>query len=151
MRGLCRAFSLQAAWHRPRKQERGDAKIALSQAGAVANLFNVETIPFSNPASLARFVAIADKIERDPTLLAIPLQNMARWIAQGIDAPHRLEQWRTLILAAQTSPDALARLLEILRDDSEEIRQLKSYSPFAGVLTSRERQKLILESCGFRH
>jgi len=69
----------------------------------------------------------------------------------SIDAPQRLEQWRTLILAAQTSSDGLARLLEILRDDSEEIRQLKSYSPFVGVLTSRERQKLILESCGFRH
>ena len=36
----------------------------------------------------------ADKLERDPSLLRIPLENIDRWIANGHTAPHRLEQWR---------------------------------------------------------
>ena len=100
-----------------------------------------EPQPFSNAASYRRFLAMADKIERDPTLLAIPLDNLARWLAHPEPlAPHRLKQWREIILAAQTSPEAMTALLRLLRDNSEEAQHLKSYSPFAGVLTSEERR-----------
>ncbi len=106
---------------------------------------------FSNVASYQRFLAIAAKIERDPALLEIPLANMDRWIANGIDGQHRLEQWRQLILAAQSTASGMEILLAVLHDDGEEARHLKSYSPFAGVLTSKERQALILETCSFHH
>jgi hypothetical protein len=37
---------------------------------------------------------VANKIERDPALLRVPLENIDRWLANGHTAPHRLEQWR---------------------------------------------------------
>ena len=48
---------------------------------------------------------VADKLERaDPAsreaLLRIPLENIDRWLANGHTAPHRLEQWRQIILRA---------------------------------------------------
>ena len=46
--------------------------------------------------------AIADKIEAHPDLLEIPLANIARWLAKDHSAPHRLEQWRQIILEAET-------------------------------------------------
>jgi len=48
---------------------------------------------------------IADKYERaDPAsreaLLRIPLENIDRWLANRHTAPHRVEQWRQIILRA---------------------------------------------------
>lgn len=105
-------------------------------------------LTFSNEGSFARFRAIADKIEADPGLLEIPLANIARWLAQGNSAPHRLEQWRAIVLEAKRSADGMAQLLGLLRDDSEEARHLKSYAPFPGVLTMEERDQL---ACGYSH
>ena len=84
---------------------------------------------------------IADKIEADPVLLAIPLDNIPRWLANGYTAPHRLEQWRAIILRAQQSPDGMRELLALLRDRGETAERLKEFSPFAGVLTAKERRQ----------
>jgi hypothetical protein len=92
--------------------------------------------------------AIADKIEAHPELLDIPLENIERWLAQNHSAPHRLEQWRTIILEAKTNADGLKKLLSILRDNAEEATHLKSFAPFPGVLTSAERRELL---CSHRH
>lgn len=108
----------------------------------------METLSFNNVASYTRFLAIADKIESDPTLLAVPLANIDRWLAADHDSPHRLKQWREIILNAQKSTDSLSALLDLLRDDSEEARHIKSFSPFPGILTRTERDIL---SCGFSH
>ncbi len=94
--------------------------------------------------------AIADKIEANPELLEIPLENIERWLAQNHSAPHRLEQWRKIIREAQASPAGLQRLLSILRDPGEEATHLRSFSAFAGVLTTRERRKII-EQCAWSH
>ncbi len=93
---------------------------------------------------------VADKVERDPSLLRIPLENIDRWLANGHTAPHRLEQWRQIILRAQTSPTGLAELLGVLRDDSEAAAHLKSFDPFPGVLTTLERRQYFLE-CAYAH
>lgn len=93
---------------------------------------------------------IADKIEAQPDLLAIPLANIDRWLAQDHSAPHRLEQWREIILAAQASASGVARLLAILRDKGEEATHLRSFSPFAGVLTLKERRRII-QQCAWSH
>ena len=52
---------------------------------------------------------VADKLEQAspetrPALLRIPLDNIDRWIANGHTAPHRLEQWRQILLGAQQTP-----------------------------------------------
>jgi len=93
---------------------------------------------------------IADKIENDPALLEIGLQNIDRWIANGATQVHRLEQWRTWILEAQNSPEAMAFLLTTLREDSEKASHLRDFAPFSGVLSTQERRPFILE-CAFAH
>jgi hypothetical protein len=88
---------------------------------------------------------VADKLERDPSLLRIPLENIDRWIARGHTAPHRLEQWRQIILRAQQSAEGLQELLALLRDRSEETQRLRGFAPFAGVLTTQERRQASTE------
>ena len=94
--------------------------------------------------------AIADKIEARPELLEIALANIERWLAQDHSAPHRLRQWRQIILEAQASGEGLRRLLSILRDSGEEATHLRSFDPFPGILNRDERQQII-EGCAFNH
>ena len=89
---------------------------------------------------------VADKLERcDPAareeLLSLPLENIARWLANGHTAPHRLEEWRKILLRAQQSPDGFADLLRLLRDPAEPARRLRDFAPFAGSLTREERRQ----------
>lgn len=93
---------------------------------------------------------VADKVERDPSLLHIPLENIDRWLANGHTAPHRLEQWRQIILRAQGSGEGLQELLKLLRDQNEPALHLKSFDPFPGVLTTEERRQFVL-TCAFVH
>ena len=84
---------------------------------------------------------VADKLERDPTLLRIPLENIDRWLANGHTAPHRLEQWRQILLHAQQSPEGFRELLALLRERGEQAERLKDFAPFAGILTAAERRQ----------
>ncbi len=93
---------------------------------------------------------VADTIERDPSLLSIPLENIDRWLANGHTAPHRLEQWQTILQAAQASPTGFKSLLKLLRAESEEAVHLKSFDPFPGVLTLEERREVI-KQCAYAH
>ena len=91
---------------------------------------------------------VADKLERaDPAtrarLLRIPLENIDRWLANGHTAPHRLEQWRGIILRAQQSGEGFEELLGFLRDPGEGAQRLRDFAPFAGVLTREERRQAI--------
>lgn len=108
-----------------------------------------ELTGFTNEPSYRRFLAIADKIEKDPALLTIPLDNIARWLAHPEPlAPHRRQQWREIILRAQATPEGMTALLQLLRDNSEEAQHLKSFSPFAGVLTTAELDQF---ACAYTH
>lgn len=92
-----------------------------------------------NPVIQQRWLYTADKIERQPSLLAIPLANIERWLASGaLGNPQPLHQWRVLIEAAQISSQGMQALLELMRDDREEAWHLKTCSPFPGVLTRDE-------------
>ena len=83
---------------------------------------------------------VAEKLERDPSLLRIPLENIERWLANGHSAPHRLEQWRQIIFRAQQSSEGFQELLSLLRDRSEAAQRLRGFAPFSGVLTAEERR-----------
>lgn len=89
-----------------------------------------------------QFCLIADKIEADPSLLRIPLANIARWLGNGHWAKKELAQWRTWIEAAQASSQGMQRLLDLLRDDSEQAREWKGWEPFPGVLNKDEMEPL---------
>jgi hypothetical protein len=110
---------------------------------------NANPYDFANDAGHVMDVATADKLAEHPELLSVPLDNIARWIAAGrhtTASVKRLEQWRSWILEAQRDEAAFGRLLDLLRDDSEEARHWKSWSPFAGVLEAGE-VSAIYESC----
>ena len=92
--------------------------------------------------SSQRFRLIADKIEADPSLLQIGLNNIARWLQRGHSATKRLESWRSMISAAQTSSEGMRRLLDLLRDPSPDAVMWKEYSPFPGVLNKEELDRL---------
>jgi len=92
--------------------------------------------------SADRFRLIADKIEADPALLEIPLENIARWLSNGHSAVKRLEGWRQMIHDAKASPEGMAKLLYILRDQEWESEMWKDFSPFPGILTRAELARL---------
>src|SRR6266478_2349453 len=93
---------------------------------------------------------VADKLELDPSLVRIPLENIDRWLANGHTAPHRLEQWRQIILRAQQSPEGFQELLALLRESRQETERLREFAPFAGVLTAAERLPFIRQ-CVYSH
>lgn len=102
-----------------------------------------------NPVIYQRWLFTADKIERQPELLEIPLKNIARWIAMGRLGDIRpLIFWRDWIEKAMASPEHFAGLLAFLRDDGEFARQMKSCSPFPGVLTEEELDRF---ECAWTH
>lgn len=102
-----------------------------------------------NPRIHQRWLFTADKLERHPELLDIPLRNIDRWIAMDrLGDVRPLLRWRTMIEHARTSPAAFAKLLAFLRDDGEDARFMKSCSPFPGVLTKQERRRF---SCAWTH
>ncbi len=84
------------------------------------------------------FSAIAEKIEREPSLLAIPAANIERWLAKGHPGAAWLTAWKSKIEMALRSPTEFAALLRLLRDSSPEAMRWKGFSPFAGVLTADE-------------
>ena len=91
---------------------------------------------------------VADKLEQASpetrqALLRIPLENIDRWIANGHTAPHRLEQWRAIVLRAQQAPEGFHELLTLLRDKAESAGRLLDFAPFAGILTAAERRDAV--------
>lgn len=99
---------------------------------------------------LGMYRLIADRIENDPGLLQIGLENIDRWIANGSDQPLKLEEWRGRILAAQHSKEDWSALLALLREDAERAEFERNFAPFAGVLTAADRRPFILE-CSYAH
>ena len=85
-----------------------------------------------------RFRLMAAKIEENPLLVAIPLENVERWLAQGHSAVERLTEWRALLIEATVSEAGLAKLLELLRDQSAEAVFFKEFAPMPGILTREE-------------
>lgn len=96
----------------------------------------------------AYFCYLADKFEREPALLEIPLQNIERWTQRGHWALKRLQQWKGLISDARSSDGGMRRLGDLLRADDEETRFIKGFAPFPGVLSEQESEAFL---CSSRH
>ena len=87
---------------------------------------------------------VADKLEAvDVTgrekLLRIPLENIDRWLANGHTSPHRIEQWRQILLCAQQSPEGFQDLVIVVgprnRVDPSDVSILMS-SPLLSLRSS---------------
>ncbi len=92
--------------------------------------------------SADRYRLIADKIEADPSLLEIPLANIARWLGNGHSAVKRLEGWRQMLIDAKAGEEGMDKLLFILRDQGWESVMWKDFSPFPGILNKSELDRL---------
>lgn len=86
--------------------------------------------------SLALHEAVAAKLAERPELLDVARDNVERWLR---DRPvPALMEWRDLL---QHEP--LSAILDVLRSRSEAATRLRQSSPFAGVLTSEERDAIL--------
>lgn len=87
--------------------------------------------------SLALHVQVAKKIERNPALLEIAHQNLARWQERGSGAEGAgITAWRQVL---RRSWPAIASLLT---EQSEAAVRLRQTTPFVGVLSRRERDRV---------
>lgn len=87
--------------------------------------------------SLAMHAVIAEKIRRRPALLQKVRANLARWrAAAGHEAPPWLIEWEQLIERPWLEIAAL------ITAPTEEGARLRQSSPFAGVLTPKQRERI---------
>ena len=89
--------------------------------------------------ALARVRLIVAKIDADPSLIRIGVDNMKRWRQEQSDyQPRCLDQWEEWFARGEPWERIRARLLE----DSDEGQRLRTSHPFAGVLTQQERESV---------
>jgi hypothetical protein len=93
---------------------------------------------------------LAEKLARQPELLAVARENCARWLSEGHSAPQRLREWDEVLAAAELNEPGRERLQKILTGANEADERLREFHPFAGVLTREERRQA-RELCGYRH
>lgn len=83
--------------------------------------------------SLALHRAIAAKLREDPALVAIAVENLARWSrAAGRSQPY-WDAWREIL------DRPFDEMLDLLGEESERMTALRQATPFAGVLKPAER------------
>jgi hypothetical protein len=83
--------------------------------------------------SLAMHRAIAGKLRADPSLLAIAHDNLDRWSKERGRSQPYWDAWREIL--KRPLEEVLAHMVE----EGERMTALRQASPFAGVLTPRER------------
>jgi hypothetical protein len=90
--------------------------------------------------SLAMHRLVAEKLRRDPCLLDRANRTLARWRATASPSSQPyLEEWERILRGG------LDATIAVLLDDSERATALRQCSPFAGVLSSRERFSFLRE------
>lgn len=85
---------------------------------------------------LATHREIARRVDADPSLLGHALGNIERWTRQMGRTPPALAEWQRLLRTPWQ------RIRPHLVEDDEESRRLRQSSPFAGILTQRERTEI---------
>ena len=98
--------------------------------------------PGGHPQIDARVLALTRitvaRIDEDPSLVRIGLENIERWTRQkGGYLPGCHAEWKALI---ETQP--WERLREMLLEESDEGQRLRSSHPFKGLVTEAERRQV---------
>lgn len=88
--------------------------------------------------SLALHEAVAAKLEARPELLDVARANLQRWLAARPAAA--LREWQEFL-----DHTSLPDLLALLRSPDEQAARLRQSSPFAGLLSPKERQAILDE------
>lgn len=94
--------------------------------------------------AMQRAHIIVAKIDANPELIKIGIENMKRWKRQRNGyQPRCLDQWEEWFVSGEPWERIRARLLE----DSDEGQRLRTSDPFAGVLAPEERESLYRFDC----
>ncbi len=83
--------------------------------------------------SLAMHRAIAVKLREQPELISIARDNLSRWMSEPGRSRAYFEDWLRIL------EGPFEEVLELIVEDSERMAALRQCTPFAGVLTPRER------------
>jgi hypothetical protein len=87
--------------------------------------------------SLAMHAVIARKIEHDPSLLAIAHRNIERWRVRWKDTrPAWLKEWQEAL------KQPWQHIAALITEPSEHGARARQSSPFAGILTNKERWRI---------
>lgn len=87
--------------------------------------------------SLAMHCKIARKISRDQSLLAIPQRNLERWRQRVSGEPPKfIAEWQDILA------EPWSQVVVFITGCSEKAMRLRQSSPFAGVLSARERKQI---------
>ena len=115
-------MAVQHEWEREAQAEAGDVDPWTGHAGIDRRVLEMTRV-------------IIEKIDRDPALVRVGLENIERWTRQQGGYVQRCHvEWKELI---ETHP--WERLREILLEESDEGQRLRSSHPFTGLLTEDER------------
>ena len=80
---------------------------------------------------------IAERIRRDPSLLRIPRENIARWLA--LDVYDEGEKRSVLEWMPLLDETRLDELIAPMTDPGEEGQRMRQSSPFVGIMAQDER------------
>ena len=91
--------------------------------------------------SIALHRAVADRIRENQGLMKEAVNNLNRFIQQFLSEKRKpvtaLLEWQELL-----ENQSLEEVLDFMVSDSERARRLRQSSPFAGILTPRERWRI---------
>lgn len=94
--------------------------------------------------AMERARMIVAKIDANPELIKIGIENMKRWKRQRNGyQPRCLDEWEEWFASGEPWEHIRTRLLE----DSDEGQRLRTSHPFAGVLTQEERESIFRFDC----
>ena len=98
---------------------------------------------FTDLFNLMLHRAVAEKLRREPEkVLEIARDNLKKWLKDKIPA---LLEWQNIL---DTEPPE--KIIKIISQDTDEGQRLRSSSPFAGVLSEAEREKIWSECAEIR-
>ena len=87
--------------------------------------------------SLATHCKIARKISKDQSLLEIPRRNIERWRQRASGGPPKfIAEWQDILA------EPWSQVVVFITGCSEKAMRLRQSSPFAGVLSARERKQI---------
>lgn len=89
--------------------------------------------------SVALHRLVGEQLQRDPAILRAARERVAGWVRDGPVDPGYARRWHELL---SSTPALIA--LE-LAADTEEMRDLRQCTPFAGVVAPAERWRIIRE------
>ena len=82
--------------------------------------------------------AIADELRRQPVLVDVAKKNVAAWMKSSSSGVRStLDEWAD---ALEGSPE---QIIELLTGEGERAVRLRQSNPFAGVLSSKQRNEIL--------